>query len=101
MEAKGEFMGQEEQMKLEVIQKEENMKLVTKQTEGPFKRWESVQEFQGNGNSTHVRHAVNYELPTTGKIANLLSGSQADHKLREDLEQAANAVKQKLESGQG
>jgi hypothetical protein len=27
-------MGQEEQMKLEVIQKEENKKLVTKQTEG-------------------------------------------------------------------
>lgn len=34
-------------MKLEVIQKEENKKLVTKQTEGPFKRWESIQEFHG------------------------------------------------------
>ena len=73
-------MGQEEQMKLEVIQKEQNKKLVTKQTEGPFKRWESVQEFQGNGNSPHVKHAISYELPTTGKIANLLSGSQADNK---------------------
>jgi ligand-binding SRPBCC domain-containing protein len=82
MKIKGEFMGQEEQMKLEVIQKEENKKLVTKQTEGPFKRWENVQEFQGKGNSTHVKHAINYELPTTGKIANLLSGSQADNKLR-------------------
>ena len=99
MKVKGEFMGQEEQMKLEVIQKEENKKLVTKQTEGPFKRWESVQEFQGNGNSTHVKHVINYELPTTGKIANLLSGSQADNKLRDGLEQAANTVKQKLESG--
>lgn len=100
MKVKGEYMGQEEQMKLEVIQKEENKKLVTKQTEGPFKRWESVQEFQGNGNSTHVKHAINYELPTTGKIANLLSGSQADNKIREGLKQAANIVKQELEYGQ-
>jgi ligand-binding SRPBCC domain-containing protein len=100
MKVKGEYMGQEEQMKLEVIRKEENKKLVTKQTEGPFKRWESVQEFQGNGNSTHVKHAINYELPTTGKIANLLSGSQADNKIREGLKQAANTVKQELEYGQ-
>ena len=54
-------MGQEAQMKLEVVQKEGNKKLVT---EDPFKRWESVQEFQGNGNSTHVRHVCVYELPT-------------------------------------
>jgi ligand-binding SRPBCC domain-containing protein len=100
IEVKGEYMGQEEQMKLEVTQKEENKKLVTKQTEGPFKKWESVQEFQGNGNSTHVRHAITYELPTTGKIANMLSGSHADNKIREGLEQAANTVKQKLESSQ-
>ena len=93
-------MGQEAQMKLAVVQKEENKKHVTKQTEDPFKRWERVQEFQGNGNSTHVRHAISYELPTTGKIANLLSGSQADNKSRDGLEQAANIVKQKLESGQ-
>jgi ribosome-associated toxin RatA of RatAB toxin-antitoxin module len=86
--------------KHEVVQKEENKKLVTQQTEWPFKRWESVQEFQGIGKSTHVKHAINYELSTTGKIANLLSGSQADNKLREDLEQAANTVKQKLESDQ-
>jgi hypothetical protein len=38
MKVKGEFMDREEQMKLEVIQKEENKKLVTKQTEGPFRR---------------------------------------------------------------
>jgi hypothetical protein len=72
--------------------------IVTKQTEGP--RWESVQEFHGNGNSTHVKHAISYELPTTGKIANMLSGSQADNKIKEGLEQAAITVKQKLESGQ-
>ena len=47
MKIKGELMGKEEEMKLEVIQKEENKKLVTKQTEGPFKRWESIQEFHG------------------------------------------------------
>ena len=46
------------------------------------------QEFQGNGNSTHGRHTITYELPTTGKIANMLSGSHADNKIREGLEQA-------------
>ena len=40
------------------------------------------QEFQGNGNRTHGRHAITYELPTTGKIANMLSGSHADNKIR-------------------
>ena len=48
----------------------------------------------------HVKHAINYELPTTGKIANLLSGSQADNKIREGLKQAGNTVKQELEYGQ-
>jgi hypothetical protein len=46
----------------------------------------------------HIRHSVDYELPTTGKIANTLSGSQADNKIRKGLEQAAQTVKQKLES---
>jgi ligand-binding SRPBCC domain-containing protein len=93
-------MGKEEEMKLEVVEKQENKKLVTMQTEGPFKRWESIQEFRGNGSNTNIRHAINYELPTTGKIANMLSGSQADNKIRQGLEQAAQTVKQKLESGQ-
>ena len=67
--------------------------------EGPFKRWENIQEFQVNGtNTTHIRHIIDYELPTTGKIANSLSGSQADNKLKQALEQAAQTVKQKLES---
>jgi ligand-binding SRPBCC domain-containing protein len=91
-------MGKEEEMILEVADKEQNRRLVTRQTEGPFKKWESIQEFQGNGNSTHIRHSVDYELPTTGKIANTLSGSQADNKIRKGLEQAAQTVKQKLES---
>jgi ligand-binding SRPBCC domain-containing protein len=98
MKVKGQYMGKEEEMILEVADKEQNRRLVTRQTEGPFKKWESIQEFQGNGNSTHIRHSVNYELPTTGKIANTLSGSQADNKIRKGLEQAAQTVKQKLES---
>ena len=98
MKVKGQYMGKEEEMILEVADKEQNRRLVTRQTEGPFKKWESIQEFQGNGNSTHIRHSVDYELPTTGKIANTLSGSQADSKIRKGLEQAAQTVKQKLES---
>ena len=98
MKVKGEYMGREEEMKLQVVDKEPNRKLVTRQTEGPFKKWESIQEFQGNGNRTHIRHTVEYELPTTGKIANTLSGSKADNKIRQGLEQAAQTVKQKLES---
>jgi ligand-binding SRPBCC domain-containing protein len=99
MRVKGEYMGREEEMKLQVVDKEPNRKLVTRQIEGPFRKWESVQEFQGNGNSTHVQHAIEYELPTTGKIVNTLSGSQADNKIRQGLEQAAQTVKEKLESG--
>jgi ligand-binding SRPBCC domain-containing protein len=100
MRVKGQFMGKEEEMRLQVVDKEENRRLVTKQIQGPFKRWDSIQEFQGNGtNTAHVKHSIDLELPTTGKIANMLSGSQADNKIREALEQAGQTVKQKLESG--
>jgi hypothetical protein len=61
MRVKGEYMGREEEMKLQVVDKEPNRKLVTRQTDGPFKKWESVQEFQGNGNRTHIQHAMEYE----------------------------------------
>src|SRR5215216_8177769 len=91
------------EMRLEVVEKEQNRRLVTRQTEGPFKKWESIQEFEGRGggnSSTHIRHLIDYELPTTRKIANMLSGSQADNKIKKGLEQAAQTVKQKLESGQ-
>jgi ligand-binding SRPBCC domain-containing protein len=98
MRVKGQYMGKEEEMKLQVVDKEPNRRLVTRQTEGPFKKWESIQEFQGNGNRTHIRHTIEYELPTTEKIANTLTGSQADNKIRQGLEQAAQTVKQKLES---
>ncbi len=99
MRVKGQYMGKEEEMRLQVVDKEENRKLVTKQIQGPFKRWYSIQQFHGNGtNITQIKHLIDFELPTTGKIANLLSGSQADNKIREALEQAAQTVKQKLES---
>jgi ribosome-associated toxin RatA of RatAB toxin-antitoxin module len=99
MKVKGEYMGKQDEMLLEVVQKEQNKRLVTKQTEGPFQKWESTQEFQSNGNNlTRVTHIINYELPTTGKIANFLSGSQAEDKIRQGIQQAAQTVKQKLES---
>jgi ligand-binding SRPBCC domain-containing protein len=91
-------MSREEEMKLEVADKEPNRKLVTRQTEGPFKKWESVREFQGNGNRIHIRHTIEYELPTAGKIANTVSGNKLDNKMKQGLEQAAQTVKQKLES---
>ena len=101
MRVKGQYMGKEEEMKLQVADKEENRKLIARQIQGPFQRWESIQEFHGNGtNTTKVKHTIDFELPTTGKIANVLSGSQADNKVREALEQVAQTVKQKLESGQ-
>jgi ribosome-associated toxin RatA of RatAB toxin-antitoxin module len=100
MKVTGEYMGKKDEMLLEVVEKEQNRRLVTRQTDGPFQRWESTQEFQSAGNnSTRVTHTINYELPTTGKIANFLSGSQAEDKIRQGIQQAAQTVKQKLESG--
>jgi ribosome-associated toxin RatA of RatAB toxin-antitoxin module len=99
MRVKGQYVGKEE-MRLQVVDKEENRKIVTRQIKDPFKRLDGIQEFQGNGTSiTQIKHTIDYELPTTGKIANVLSGSQVDNKIKEALEQAAQTVKQKLESG--
>jgi ligand-binding SRPBCC domain-containing protein len=101
MKVKGEYMGRQAEMLLEVAEKEPNRRLVTRQTEGPFKRWESVQEFQGDNNSrTHIRHVIDYELGILDKAGNFVTGSQADDKIRQGLEQAAQTVKQKLESQQ-
>lgn len=97
MKVKGEYMGIEKEMKLQVAEKEENRRLVTRQTEGPFKKWESVQVFDGDQNKTHVKHTIEYELPTTGKVAEALTGSSAETKVRQGLEQSAQTVKQKLE----
>ncbi|HSA75669.1 MAG TPA: SRPBCC family protein [Candidatus Nitrosocosmicus sp.] len=99
MKVKGEYMGKKDEMILEVVQKEQDKRLITKQTDGPFQQWESTQEFQSNGNnSTRVNHTINYELPKSGKVANFLTGSQAEDKIRQGIEQAAQTVKQKLES---
>ena len=98
IKVKGEYMGKEDEMLMEVTDKEQNRRLATRQTQGPFKKFESIQEFQGNGSITHIKHTIEYELPTTGKVANILTGSQADKKIKQGLEQAAQTVKQKLES---
>jgi hypothetical protein len=37
------------------------------------------------------------ELPTTGKVANFLTGNQAKDKINQGIQQAAQTVKQKLE----
>jgi ligand-binding SRPBCC domain-containing protein len=99
IKVEGEYMGREEEMILQVTDKEESKRLVTEQKEGPFKVWKSTQEFNEVQGNTHVRHSIEYELPTSGKIASFLSGEQANTKLEEGLQQAAQTVKQKLESG--
>ena len=98
MRVAGEEMGIWKEMRLQVAEKEQNRRLVTRQTDGPFKRWESVQEFQGDSNRTHVRHTIDFELPTGGKVADMFTGGQADDKIRSGMEQAAQTVKRKLES---
>lgn len=97
MRVAGEQMGIWQEMRLQVAEKEENRRLVTRQVEGPFKKWESIQEFQGDNNRTHVRHTIDYEMPTTGKVADLFSGGKADDRIRQGLEQAVRTVKTKLE----
>jgi len=99
MKVKGEYMGRKDEMILEVTENEQNKRLVTEQKEGPFKQWKSIQIFEkGKRNNTNVRHVIDFELPTTGKIANFLSGDQAKNKIQQGLQQAAQTVKQKLES---
>jgi ligand-binding SRPBCC domain-containing protein len=98
MRVAGEQMGIWKEMRLQVAEKEQNRRLVTRQTDGPFKRWESIQEFQGDNNRTHVRHIIDYELPTGGKVADMFTGGQADDKIKSGMEQAAQTVKRNLES---
>ncbi len=98
MKVEGQYMGKSEEMILKVTQKEQNKRLVTRQIDGPFESWESIQEFQNNGNtSTMVSHTINYKLPTASKVGNFLTGNQAEDKIRQGLEQAAQNVKSKLE----
>ena len=57
MKVKGEFMGREDEMILEVSEKEQNKRLVTEQKDGPFKSWISKQEFnQSNGQVPYKTH---------------------------------------------
>ncbi len=98
MRVAGEQMGIWKEMRLQVAEKEQNRRLVTRQTDGPFKRWESIQEFQGDNNRTNVRHIIDYELPTGGKVADMFTGGQADDKIKSGMEQAAQTVKRNLES---
>ncbi len=97
MRVAGEQMGIWQEMRLQVAEKEDNRRLVTRQVEGPFKKWESIQEFQGDNNRTHVRHTIDFEMPTGGKVADFFSGGKADDKIKQGLEQAAQTVKSKLE----
>jgi ligand-binding SRPBCC domain-containing protein len=97
MRVAGQQMGIWQEMRLQVAEKEENRRLVTRQVDGPFKKWESIQEFEGDSNRTHVRHTIDYEMPTTGKVADFFSGGKADDKIRQGLEQAVQTVKGKLE----
>lgn len=98
MKVKGEYMGRKEEMIIEVTEKDQNKLLVTEQKEGPFQYWKSTQQFNGDEGNAHVKHEISYELPTNGKIANFLSGDQAENKLKDGLQQAAETVKQQLES---
>jgi ligand-binding SRPBCC domain-containing protein len=97
---KGHYSGKEEEMRMMVIEKWPNSKFMTKQTEGPFKKWESVQEFQGRDNMTHIKHTIDYELPTAGKILRMISHRDADDKIREGMEEYIQTLKYKMESGQ-
>ena len=45
-----------------------------------------------------MKHVIDYELGTAAKAGNFVTGSQADDKIRQGLEQATQTVRQKLES---
>jgi ribosome-associated toxin RatA of RatAB toxin-antitoxin module len=98
MKVKGEYIGKEEELIVQVTDKEQNKRLVTEQKTDPFKYFKSTQEFNENQNNTYVRHSIYYELPTSEKIVNFFSGDQANNKLGQGLQQTAQTVKQKLES---
>jgi ligand-binding SRPBCC domain-containing protein len=97
----GHYAGKDEEMRMMVVERWPNNKFMTKQTEGPFKKWESVQEFRGrDDNSTHVKYTINYELPTTGKVFRMVTHRDADDKIREGVEQYVQTIRHRLESPQ-
>ena len=95
---KGHYGGKDEEMRLMVIERWPNSKYATRQTEGPFKKWESVQEFEERSGTTHLRHTIDYELPRTGRIFQMVSHNDADHKIREGMEDYIQSLKHKMES---
>ena len=81
MKVKGEYMGRENEMILEVTDKEQSKRLVTEQKESPFNYGRVDKNLKRNRMTTYIRHIIEYELPTTGKIANFLSAEQAKNKI--------------------
>lgn len=99
MKVEGEYMKTKHDMIVEVKEYLPNKRLITEQKDGPFEKWTSIQEFVENGeNHTFVRHVIEYELPTTGKILNFISGNDVKKKLQEGLEQSSQVVKQIIET---
>jgi ligand-binding SRPBCC domain-containing protein len=97
---KGHYAGKDEEMRMMVTESRPNNKFMTKQTEGPFKKWESIQEFQGGDNKTHIKHTIDYELPATGKILRIVTHKDADKKIREGMEEYIQALKYEMESSE-
>ena len=98
MKVTGEYMGKRDEMLLEVVEKEQNKRLVPRQTVSFPKMGKHAKVPKQWNNSTWITRAINYELPNTGKIANFISGSQGEDKIRQGIIQAAPSVKQNLES---
>ena len=94
----GHYGGKEEEMRMLVVERWPNNKFRAKQTEGPFKKWESIQEFQEREGVTHVKHTINYELPRLGRLVRIVSHSDADEKIRDTMEEYIQTLKYKMES---
>lgn len=98
---RGHFSGKDEEMRMMVTEKWPNSRFETKQTEGPFKKWESVQEFEGrDDNTSHLKHTVTYELPPSGKIFRMASHRDAEAKLKEGVEKYVQTLKHYMEAGE-
>ena len=57
IKVEGEYMGREEEMILQVTDKEDSKRLVTEQKEGPFKFWKVPGVYEDQGNNS--RHSTN------------------------------------------
>ena len=65
----------------------------------PFQSWERIEEFQnkGNGNMSGVNHTIIYQQSATWTLW-FLNKSPAEDKIIQGIQQAAQKVKQSLES---